>query len=204
MREHNLYELLQVIPTADAEIIQAAYRRLMLRHHPDRSNELNAAEMTQRLNDAYAILSDPARRAEYDRELRGRTSSSSSGTGQTSSRTSQSRPPSGTGRTSSRTSQSRPNPAPPPHRTPPPRRASTPPRAVHVECPHCKKIVIPTNGEPSNLVKKFLLNPFFLMCFPGRFRRLIWGDKERETLGMCSNCGKNLPANLIKQWTTIL
>ena len=61
--------------------------------------------MTQRLNDAYAILTDPARRAEYDRVLRGRTSSSSGGTGQTSSRTTQNRPP------------------PPPHRRPsPPRR----------------------------------------------------------------------------------
>ena len=183
MRENNLYKLLQVIPTADAEIIQAAYRRLMLRHHPDRSNEPNAAEMTQRLNDAYAILSDPARRAEYDRELRGRTSSSSSGTGQTSSRTSQSRP----------------NPAPPPPRTPPSRKASTPPRGVHVECPHCKKSVIPTQG-PQYQAPVWVTELFnsVKMCFPSRFRRLIWGDKERETLGMCSNCGKNLPANLIK------
>ena len=93
MRGQNLYELLQVSPNADQEIILAAYRRLILRYHPDRSSEPNAAEMTQRLNDAYAILSDPARRAEYDRERRGRTSSSSGGTGQTSSRTSQNRPP---------------------------------------------------------------------------------------------------------------
>ena len=93
MSEESYYELLQVSENADQEIIQAAYRRVMLRHHPDRSNEPNAAEMTQRLNDAYSILSDPARKAQYDRERRGRTSSSSSGTGQTSSRTSQNRPP---------------------------------------------------------------------------------------------------------------
>jgi len=161
---------------------------LMLRHHPDRSSEPNAAEMTQRLNDAYAILSDPARRAEYDRELRGRTSSSSSGTGQASSRTSQSRPSSGAGRTSSRTSQSRPNPAPPPPRTPPPRRASTPPRRVHVECPHCKKSVIPTKGEPFNWIKFLIL---------GGLPWLIWGERKREKPGCCSNCGKSLPANLL-------
>ena len=172
MRDQNLYELLQVSPNADQEIIQAAYRRLILRHHPDRSTEPNAAEMTQRLNDAYAILSDPARRAEYDRELRGRTSSSSSGTGQTSSRTSQSRP----------------NPAPPPPRAPPPRRASTPPRRVHVECPHCKKSVIPTKGEPFNWIKFLIL---------GGLPWLIWGERKREKPGCCSNCGKSLPANLL-------
>ena len=103
MRDQNLYELLQVSENADQEIIQAAYRRLVLRYHPDRSSEPNAAEMTQRLNDAYAILSDPVQRAEYDRERRGSTG----------------RPSSGTGR-------SRPNPPPPPPPRPPPPR---PPRA---------------------------------------------------------------------------
>ena len=71
MPEDNYYELLQVSENADQEIIQAAYRRLVLRYHPDRSSEPNAAEMTQRLNDAYAILSDPVQRVEYDRERRG-------------------------------------------------------------------------------------------------------------------------------------
>ena len=66
MRDQNLYELLQVSPNADPEIVQAAYRRLILRYHPDRSTEPNAAEMTQRLNDAYAILSDSAKRTAYD------------------------------------------------------------------------------------------------------------------------------------------
>jgi len=93
MHDQNLYELLQVSENADQEIIQAAYRRLMLRYHPDRNSEPNAADMTQRLNDAYAVLSDPIRRAQYDRKTRERTSSSSSGTGQTSSRTSQNQPP---------------------------------------------------------------------------------------------------------------
>ncbi|MAF39967.1 MAG: hypothetical protein CL696_14015 [Chloroflexi bacterium] len=97
-------ELLQVSESVDQEIIQTAYRRLILGYHPDRSTVPNAREMNQRLNDAYAILGDPVLRADYDRELRWRTSSSSSGTGQASSRTSQNRPP------------------PPP----PPRRASEP------------------------------------------------------------------------------
>ena len=64
MAEESYYELLQVSENADQERIQATYRRLVLRHHPDRSNEPNAAEMTQRLNDVYSILNDPARRTD--------------------------------------------------------------------------------------------------------------------------------------------
>lgn len=67
----KLYETLQVQPSADSEIIQAAYRRLILRNHPDRNNSADAQEMTQRLNRAYEILSDPVRRAAYDREFPG-------------------------------------------------------------------------------------------------------------------------------------
>jgi len=81
MREENLYELLRVSENVDQEIIQAAYRRLILRYHPDRSSEPNAAEMTQRLNDAYAILSDPAQKVEYEREREADTGSPSNETG---------------------------------------------------------------------------------------------------------------------------
>ena len=150
MRDQSLYELLQVSENADQEIIQAAYRRLVLRYHPDRSSEPNAAEMTQRLNDAYAILSDPARKAEYDRELRSRSS----------------RPSSGTGQTSSRTSQSRPNTQPPPTRTSPPRRA---PRRTRVDCPHCKQSVVPTKADVFDWI------PFFVWDFLNRPRRVKAG-----------------------------
>ena len=101
MAEETYYELLQVT---------AAYRALIRRHHPDRNPSPIAVTTTQRLNEAWEVLSDPARRAEYDRERRGRTSSSSGGTGQTSSRTYQSSP----------------NPPPPPR--PPPRPPSSPRR----------------------------------------------------------------------------
>ena len=37
MAEETYYELLQVSPTADLEIITAAYRALIRRHHPDRN-----------------------------------------------------------------------------------------------------------------------------------------------------------------------
>lgn len=69
MLEANLYEILQVQPTADSAIIQSAYRRLILRYHPDRNAGVDAQEMTQRLNRAYEILSDPEQRAAYEREF---------------------------------------------------------------------------------------------------------------------------------------
>ena len=50
MPEENLYDLLQVESTADSRATRAAYRRLMLLHHPDRKPD--AQEMTQRLNHA--------------------------------------------------------------------------------------------------------------------------------------------------------
>ena len=68
MREpDDLYAFLQVDPSADPEVIQAVYRRLALRYHPDRNKSLEAAEMMKRLNLAYEVLSDPVRRAAYDR-----------------------------------------------------------------------------------------------------------------------------------------
>ena len=71
MPDQSLYELLQVSENSDQEIIQAAYRRLVLRYHPDRSSEPNAAEMTQRLNDAYEVLRNLNRRAAYNNGLFG-------------------------------------------------------------------------------------------------------------------------------------
>jgi len=65
----NLYRLLHVQPEAPPEIIKASYRTLMsaLRAHPDLGGDgARAAD----LNAAYAVLSDPARRAAYDQTLR--------------------------------------------------------------------------------------------------------------------------------------
>src|SRR5579871_2407598 len=62
----DYYEILQVSPHADAEVIQAAYRRLCLKYHPDRCTEANANEMMKLLNEAYEVLSDAAKRNAYD------------------------------------------------------------------------------------------------------------------------------------------
>jgi curved DNA-binding protein CbpA len=65
----NLYRLLHVQPEAPVEVIKASYRALMssLRVHPDLGGP---TELAAQLNDAYAVLSDPQRRAAYDKGLR--------------------------------------------------------------------------------------------------------------------------------------
>src|SRR5687767_10457447 len=68
--EMDLYEVLQVSPKAEPEVIQAAYRRLALKYHPDpnRHSPTPLERMTE-LNRAYEVLSDPSRRAAYDRTI---------------------------------------------------------------------------------------------------------------------------------------
>ena len=60
------YELLQVYPQAEREVIQAAYRCLVFKYHPDRNPSPRATLDLQELNHAYAVLSDPTRRAKYN------------------------------------------------------------------------------------------------------------------------------------------
>ena len=61
----DYYLILQVQPSAEPEVIQAAYRRLALKYHPDVEDN-NPAQM-QELNEAYEVLSRPDKRAAYDR-----------------------------------------------------------------------------------------------------------------------------------------
>ena len=60
------YTVLGVAPTADPDVIRAAYRVLAQRHHPDRNAAGDGATMV-RLNQAYAVLSCAQQRANYDR-----------------------------------------------------------------------------------------------------------------------------------------
>lgn len=73
MAEKNYYTILRVSPVASAEEIREAYRQLALRFHPDRSTDPGANRVMQLVNEAYDILKDPAKRAEYDRYLTGMT-----------------------------------------------------------------------------------------------------------------------------------
>ncbi len=64
----NYYEILLVSPDATPEQIRASYRKLMQRHrlHPDLGGDTATAAL---INKAYAVLSDAARRTEYDAYL---------------------------------------------------------------------------------------------------------------------------------------
>lgn len=64
----NPYKILQVDRDAEQEVIEAAYRRLVAKYHPDRNDSPEAGAMLRDLNAAYELVSDPERRARYDRE----------------------------------------------------------------------------------------------------------------------------------------
>jgi curved DNA-binding protein CbpA len=66
--ERDLYERLNVDPTASAHAVRSAYRLLAHRLHPDRNASPAAHRAMVQINDAYAVLRDPARRVAYDRE----------------------------------------------------------------------------------------------------------------------------------------
>jgi len=66
---HTHYDNLKVTRGAPAEVIKAAYRALSQRYHPDRNPSPEAQRVMRLLNEAYAVLGDPVRRAAYDREL---------------------------------------------------------------------------------------------------------------------------------------
>ena len=63
------YEVLGVAPTAPTSEVRRAYVTLARQHHPDRSG--GDADAMRAINDAWATLRDPDRRASYDRGLGG-------------------------------------------------------------------------------------------------------------------------------------
>lgn len=60
----NPYEILGVEPQDDDDTIKRAYRKASSAAHPDR--EGGSTEKQQQVNEAYAILSDPAKRSEFN------------------------------------------------------------------------------------------------------------------------------------------
>jgi len=64
----DYYEILGISRDASEEEIKKAYRRLALKYHPDRNpGDKVAEERFKEINEAYACLSDPEKRANYDR-----------------------------------------------------------------------------------------------------------------------------------------
>ncbi len=65
--DKDYYAILQVHPRAEPEVIEVAYRRLSRKYHPDVSDQADAGQRMRELNEAFEVLSDPARRRAYDR-----------------------------------------------------------------------------------------------------------------------------------------
>jgi molecular chaperone DnaJ len=59
----DYYDTLGISKTASVEEIKKAYRKLALQHHPDKGGD---AEKFKEISEAYAVLSDPQKREQYD------------------------------------------------------------------------------------------------------------------------------------------
>lgn len=66
MNKRDYYEVLGVDKNASADEIKSAFRKLAKKYHPDVSKEENAAEKFKEAQEAYAVLSDPEKRKQYD------------------------------------------------------------------------------------------------------------------------------------------
>jgi len=67
MPQTDYYQLLGVDKTAAPKQLKEAYRKLAFEYHPDRNQgNLQASEKMKQINEAYAVLSDPSKKREYD------------------------------------------------------------------------------------------------------------------------------------------
>jgi len=67
----DYYQTLGVAREAPADEVRKAFRRLARKYHPDVSKEPDAEAKMKEVNEAYAVLSDPDKRAAYDQLGRG-------------------------------------------------------------------------------------------------------------------------------------
>lgn len=64
--KRDYYDVLGVDKSADDKTIKSAFRKLAKKYHPDVSKEPDAAEKFKEAQEAYAVLSDPDKRKQYD------------------------------------------------------------------------------------------------------------------------------------------
>ncbi len=68
MAKRDYYEVLGVQKSADDAALKSAFRKLAMQHHPDRNpGDAKAEAAFKEVNEAYQVLSDPQKRAAYDR-----------------------------------------------------------------------------------------------------------------------------------------
>ena len=65
--KRDYYEVLGVPRDAAGEQVKKAFRKLALEFHPDRNKKAGAEEKFKEVNEAYQVISDPKKRADYDR-----------------------------------------------------------------------------------------------------------------------------------------
>ena len=65
--KRDYYEVLGLDRDADEKALKNAFRRLARKYHPDRSDEPDAEDRFKEIQEAYAVLSDPGKRGQYDR-----------------------------------------------------------------------------------------------------------------------------------------
>lgn len=66
MKRRDYYDVLNVPRNASKDDIKNAYRKLALQYHPDRNKSPDAEDKFKEISEAYAVLSDDAKRGEYD------------------------------------------------------------------------------------------------------------------------------------------
>lgn len=64
----DYYEILQIHPSAEPEIIEAAYKKLAAKYHPDKDPSRAAEERMKKINIAHDVLRDPVQREKYHAE----------------------------------------------------------------------------------------------------------------------------------------
>jgi molecular chaperone DnaJ len=70
MSDKNYYDILGVPESADEQSIKKAYRELAKKHHPDKQKGKSSGERFKEISEAYAVLSDAKKKAQYDQMRR--------------------------------------------------------------------------------------------------------------------------------------